>query len=675
MKRYTLAAMAALLAFVPLNGPVRADAPLYTVENLGNFGGQVPAVSGMNASGQVVGNVSNGMLAVRYTNATGWQTLPGLDNTMSTATGINANGDISGYYVTGNAMHAFRFRNGQVEDIAPLAGGSTALGFAINDAGDVVGFSDVQGGAIVPFLAHVGQAAVALPSLDGGFGYACGINGSGQVAGTATNAAGEQHGIRVDPGAVTPIEIRSLAGSSLSVTACPIDANGRVGGQMALTADGSVMHAFRYTDSDGVRDLDTFNSVSSNVESIAAGLSVGWFTLADGATAHAFAHRDADGSFDLNTRIDPNAGWVLGRARAVNESGVIAGEGTFNGTATIFRLTPQESTDTTPPVINSVTATPSTIFPPKGQTVPVSVTVDATDNSGQTPTCTLTSITGPGSSGVDFTVTGPLSGTVLAVGGRTYTFNVKCVDAANNSATSSAAVFVTPDTKAPVIASVTANPSNLWPPDNRLVPVAVSVSVTDDVDSAPACALTNITGVESPDDATITGPLAATLRAVGGTTYKLYVRCSDAAGNSSAKAATVVVPPDVTAPVITSLSATPGSIWPANNKTVAVSISASATDDVDASPVCQLTSVTGGPASDIALTGQLSASVRAAKDPNGNVRTYMFNVSCSDQAGNESLAAVSVSVSKDQPSKVYQYGHRFNRRLRRVAHAWGRDRR
>ena len=51
---------------------------------------------------------------------------------------------------------------------------------------------------------------------------------------------------------------------------------------------------------------------------------------------------------------------------------------------TTFRLSPATTTvkDTTPPVFTSLTATPSVIFPPKGQNVTVTVSGEATDDSG-----------------------------------------------------------------------------------------------------------------------------------------------------------------------------------------------------------------------------------------------------------------------------------------------------
>jgi probable HAF family extracellular repeat protein len=651
MKRYALVVLTALLALIPGHAGVRADAPLYTVENLNSFGGLVPTITGINASGEVVGNVStNGSQAVRYTVGPNWEAVPGLATSYSVATGVNASGDIVGYHLTRlGQFRAFRYRVGiGVEDIEPLAGGSMTLGYAINDAGDVVGFSDSSAG-FVPFRASIGLPAAPLPTLGGDFAYACAINASGQAAGVSTTPAGAGHGMRIDNGAASAIDIQSFDGPAGNVNACAIDAAGRVGGQSDRAGQ---RHAFRFSDT-GMIDLDTFGSPASNVESIAAGVSVGWYTAAGGAL-RAFAHRDADGSFDLNTRIDvPN--WVLTQAKAVNENGVIAGEGTLNGAPAVYRLTPNAG-DTIAPVINSVTPTPSSIYPPKGQMVPVSVAVNATDDSGQPPVCTVASITGGPST--DVVVNGDLTGSVRAVGGRTYTLNVQCADAAGNTASSSAAVTVLADSTPPSIASVSATPSNLWPPDNRLVPVTVAVAATDDVDDAPVCSLTSIGGFTGgTDDAVITGPFSATLRAVGGRTYSLNVRCADSAGNASAAAGFVVVPPDTTAPEITSLTAMPDSIWPANNKWVAVSIVASATDDVVESPACGVTGVTGAPASDVVITGPLSAKVLASKNANGTTRTYVFAVTCSDEAGNASDATVSVSVAKDQPSKVYLFGH------------------
>ena len=451
MRRYTLSAVTALLVLVPWHTTVRAEPPTYTVTDLGNFGGAAPSIAGINASGEVVGTVY-GSQAVRRFSGGAWEPVPGVGSIFSIATGINAAGDIVGYYFNSSfQLRAFRYNNASntVDEVAPLPGGTMTVGFAINQAGDVVGYSDTATGAIVAFRATPPLAPVALPALGGSFAQACGINDAGQIAGTATTSTGAQHAMRVDNGAAFAEDIVGFNGPAGFSAACAIDGAGRVGGQAAERASARVpLHARRA--SSRSRHLwlaDEQRRVDGGRR------SVGWYTVAGGAS-RAFAHRDADGSFDLNTRIDA-PGWVLGMAKAVNATGAIAGEGTLNGAPAAFLLTPVgEVADTTPPVIASVTANPAAIFPPSGQSVAVELTVTATDDSGDAPGCTLETIAAPGATSSDYAITGPLAGTVRAVGGRTYTFTVRCADAANNSSTGSVDVMVTPDTTAPLIASV-----------------------------------------------------------------------------------------------------------------------------------------------------------------------------------------------------------------------------
>jgi hypothetical protein len=87
-----------------------------------------------------------------------------------------------------------------------------------------------------------------------------------------------------------------------------------------------------------------------------------------------------------------------------------------------------------------------------------------------------------------------------------------------------------------------------------------------------------------------------------------------------------------------------------------------------------MTSVTGGPASDIVVTGPFGANVRAVRNADGSVRTYTFDVSCADSAGNTSLAAVSVAVGKDSQARLYHYDRRLHRFLEGLGEAHGHDR-
>src|SRR5262249_21299918 len=153
MKRYAFATVALLLLVSPWQQMPTADQTAYTVEVLGtsgNIDNLLPAETGINASGQVSGTVTDAMgntRAVRYVNGTGWQYVPGL-TLGSTAAGINVHGDIVGSRFVGGVSHAYRYNAATdvVDDILPLAGGASSSGFAINDLGDVVGQSDVGNG-------------------------------------------------------------------------------------------------------------------------------------------------------------------------------------------------------------------------------------------------------------------------------------------------------------------------------------------------------------------------------------------------------------------------------------------------------------------------------------------------------------------------------------------------
>ncbi|HTM25051.1 MAG TPA: hypothetical protein VL225_07640 [Vicinamibacterales bacterium] len=645
MKRYAVAAVVILLVVVPWRSTLRADAVSYTVEDLGTIDGLVPAVTGINASGQISGYVNGptGPRAVRYTDGFGWEYLPGL-GVGSIAYAINGHGDLTGSHSVGSGTRAFRFRDGlPLEDIEPPAGSTATIGAGINEAGVVVGYSDTPDGGLRGWRASPGLPAQTLPTLGGTFAMTCGINTSGQIAGTSTTATGAQHAYRINVDDTTD-DATSFDGPSGISNACAIDDAGNIGG---YSLGSGVFHAFRFLTGPPV-NVDSAHSVFGNVEAIANGASAGWFISDVDFASHALLHTDADGAVDLNERIPADSGWFLSEAKGINAAGQIVGDGTLNGEARVFRLTPPKAADTTPPVITSLTASPSSIVPPNKVMVPVTLSATATDDKDPSPVCTLTSIDSHGGSPSDAGITGPLSGSVRAVGGATYTFVVTCKDAAGNSVDGSVNVVVPPDTTPPVISSVSATPSTIWPPNDSLVPVKVAVVATDDVDAVPVCGLTSITSsAGSASDFTITGPFEAVLRATGGRTYTLHVRCLDAAGNHSDGSVDVVVPPDTTAPVITSVAASPAFVWPPNGKMVNVVVTVSATDNVDAAPQCALTSVTGGAAGDALVTGAFSASVRA-KDSN----VYSLTVTCADRAGNRSTAAATVTVGKDPGAKA-----------------------
>jgi hypothetical protein len=130
------------------------------------------------------------------------------------------------------------------------------------------------------------------------------------------------------------------------------------------------------------------------------------------------------------------------------------------------------------------------------------------------------------------------------------------------------------DTRPPIIEAVTATPSVLWPPNNKLVEVTINYNVTDGCDSTSniTCALSvtsneQVKGCrrergegkererrEKDDDAkafdwVVLDSHHVRLRAEksergGGRIYWITVTCTDSSGNSSNKTVKVTVPQD-----------------------------------------------------------------------------------------------------------------------------------
>jgi len=112
------------------------------------------------------------------------------------------------------------------------------------------------------------------------------------------------------------------------------------------------------------------------------------------------------------------------------------------------------------------------------------------------------------------------------------------------------------DDASPPGVAVVANPSTLWPPNHKLVPVSVTVTVVDDTDPNPAVVLESITCDDGCDPVLDVGDaffgvddrefsLRAERSGSGtGRTYTITYSATDASGNKAEATATVTVPHD-----------------------------------------------------------------------------------------------------------------------------------
>src|SRR5712691_3636002 len=114
------------------------------------------------------------------------------------------------------------------------------------------------------------------------------------------------------------------------------------------------------------------------------------------------------------------------------------------------------------------------------------------------------------------------------------------------------------DATAPTISSAKASPSVLWPPNHKMVPVALSVGASDacDANAASRCDIASVSSNEPGNgrgdgntaaDWQITGKLTLNLRAErsgtgSGRVYTVGVACSDASGNAATRSVEVTVP-------------------------------------------------------------------------------------------------------------------------------------
>lgn len=114
--------------------------------------------------------------------------------------------------------------------------------------------------------------------------------------------------------------------------------------------------------------------------------------------------------------------------------------------------------------------------------------------------------------------------------------------------------------------------------------------------------------------------------------------------------------PDRTAPVISSVTASPNTLWAPNHKMNDVTVTTVASDYCSGTPTCAISSVSsnepinglgdGDTGPDWNVTGALTVDLRAERSGKGGGRVYTIVVRCADASGNETTAATTVSVPK-----------------------------
>ena len=310
--------------------------PAYRLTDLGTLGGAASYAYGLNAVGDVVGfsDLRSGSVHAFLYSSGRMKDLGTLGGRTSYASSINAAGQVVGCSDTAaGTIHAFLYSAGVMTDLGTL-GGPTSTAYSINDAGQVVGGSCDSSGTAHAFLYSGGK----MKPLGAG-SYAYGINAKGQVAGCSLNTGSISHAFLYDRG--TSKDLGNLGG--LDSYAYQINDLGQVVGYSATPpVDGkTTVHAFLYTSENGIKDLGTLGGTYSQALGVnGRGQVVGQAKIA--GNSRAFIYDGATGRMgDLNALVDPALGWTLAYARAINDSGQIAGYGAArDGSVRAFLLTP-----------------------------------------------------------------------------------------------------------------------------------------------------------------------------------------------------------------------------------------------------------------------------------------------------------------------------------------------
>ena len=285
----------------------------------------------------------------------------------SQAYGINASGDVVGYFTSGGVQHAFLYSGGAMQDIGTL-GGSSSYAYGINATGQVVGYSHTTGNTALHAFLYSGGAMQDLGTLGGSSSKAYAINDVGQVVGYSDIAGCCEHAFLYS--GATMQDLGTLGGSNSS-NAYGINATGQVTG-FSYTSGGTSPDAFLYSGGT-MQDLGTLGGGFSTAYGInGIGQVVGYSLTADAAyTEHAFLYSGGTmqdigtlgGNFSRAYGIN-NSSQVVGRAapmygpdraflwnagtmfdlgateaRAINDLAQIAGTAAVGASTEAFRLT------------------------------------------------------------------------------------------------------------------------------------------------------------------------------------------------------------------------------------------------------------------------------------------------------------------------------------------------
>jgi probable HAF family extracellular repeat protein len=336
------------LALLPAANRLTA-ANLYSLQDLGPLtnlgGGDQSKPYGVNNHGHVAAAnaIDGNHRALRYDGT--WLNLETLGGNASLAAAINDSGQVVGYSKNNAGFdRGFVWTPGGTDGVPGnpqmkalgTFGGNASAAYAVNQTGQITGYAQTTNRerAFLYSQGTMTDIGTLLGASSNSFGY--GINDAGHIAGTSYNVSYSRYSAFYYNGSSIRL-IGTLGGSDASALA--INNHDQITGYATTTA--GFDHAFRYANNT-LADLGTLGGdysygLAINNHNVIVG---GAFIDPANTTYHAFITRD-NTLVDLNSQLDSTGtGWTLIEARAISDTGHITGIGRRNGALHAFLLSP-----------------------------------------------------------------------------------------------------------------------------------------------------------------------------------------------------------------------------------------------------------------------------------------------------------------------------------------------
>jgi probable HAF family extracellular repeat protein len=240
--------------------------------------------------------------------------------------------------------HAAIWSSGRPIALSSLVtgGASFDLRYAhrINEKGQILGFARDDALSVTRAFLFEGGFVTDLGSLQSmGSSEPFDMNEQGRVVGFATSAPSSfNHAFLWKDGIMTDLHDSLVIRGPIS-TARAINEFGVIAGSADFLDDGSQNETAALWNNGTITDLGTLGGTTSFARDINDHGTVVGISITSSWEPHAFIY-EGDKMVDLNTLIPQGTGWSLAGANSINNSGIIVGEGFYNGIIRPFILFP-----------------------------------------------------------------------------------------------------------------------------------------------------------------------------------------------------------------------------------------------------------------------------------------------------------------------------------------------